>query len=244
MARTADKEKARMLRKQGKSYSEIKKIIGVGKSTLSAWLNDMPLSDAQMRELRDLNPRRIENYRETRRKQREARFALAYDKAKEDIGNLSKRELFIAGLYLYWGEGAKSTKNATILANTDPAMIRAFLDWLDIVGIPRDATRVKVHLYKDMDIKKELLYWSKETGLSLKNFRAPYIKKSNLSDITYKNGYGHGTCNMVFENARVWEYISMALKRIKELHARSSMVEHSPYTRLVGGSSPSGRTKK
>ena len=95
-----------------------------------------------------------------------------------------------------------------------------------------------------MSINKEILYWSKEIGFPLKNFRAPYIKMSNLSDITYKNGYGHGTCNVVFENARVWEYINMALKRMKELHARSSMVEHSPYTRLVGGSSPSGRTKK
>ena len=92
-ARVIDREKARTLRKQGKSYSEIKAILGVGKSTLSAWLNDMPLLPEQLRQLRDLNPRRIENYRETRRKQREARFALAYDKAKEDIGRLSKREI-------------------------------------------------------------------------------------------------------------------------------------------------------
>lgn len=203
----------------------------------------MPLSGEQIRLLRDLNPQRIERYRETRRKQREARLELAYERARVDIGTITEREFFIAGLYLYWGEGTKTSHHSTNLANTDPAMIRAFLDWLDVVGIPRTLVRVKLHLYKDMDAEKEIRYWCKETGLSRKNFRPPYIKKSNLSDITYKNGYGHGTCNVVFENARVWEYINMALKRIKELHARSSMVERSPYTRLVGGSSPSGRTK-
>lgn len=243
MARTADKERARLLRKRGKSYSEIKQLLGVSKGTLSQWLRDMPLSAEQLRQLRDLNPRSIERYRETRRNQREARLELAYGNAKRDIDVITPRELFIAGLYLYWGEGAKTTRHSTLLANTDPAMIRAFLDWLDIVGIPRASVRVKLHIYKDMDAKEEIRYWCKETGLSNKNFRPPYVKKSNLSSITYKNGYGHGTCNVVFENARVWEYISMALRRIKELHARSSMVERPPYTRLVGGSSPSGRTK-
>lgn len=243
MTRTADKEKAILLRKGGKSYSEIKELLGVSKGTLSVWLRDIHLSAKQLRQVRDFNPRRIERYRETRRKQREARLELAYGKARHDIGEITPRELFIAGLYLYWGEGAKTTRHSILLANTDPAMMRAFLDWLDIVGIPRKSVRVKLHIYKDMNAKKEIRFWCKETGLSSKNFRPPYVKKSNLSSVTYKNGYGHGTCNVVFENARVWEYISMALKRIKELHARSSMVERPPYTRLVGGSSPSGRTK-
>ncbi len=108
MTRTLDREKARTLRAKGKSYSEIKKELGIGKGTLSEWLKDMPLSSEQIRLLRDLNPKRIEHFRETMRKKREASFATTYERAKKDIGELSPRDLFIAGLYLYWGEGLKA----------------------------------------------------------------------------------------------------------------------------------------
>ncbi|PIR82779.1 hypothetical protein COU20_00415 [Candidatus Kaiserbacteria bacterium CG10_big_fil_rev_8_21_14_0_10_59_10] len=42
MARRADHQKAVLLRKQGKSYNEIKEILGIAKSTLSGWLHDYP----------------------------------------------------------------------------------------------------------------------------------------------------------------------------------------------------------
>ncbi len=243
MTRIADREQARILRHQGKSYTEIKESLDVSKSTLSVWLNDMPLSAKQIRQLRDLNPKRIEHFRETMRKKREARLLLAYEKATLDIGILSSRELFLTGLYLYWGEGTKSSRGVTAIANTDPAVVRAFLFWLSSVGVKKSLLKVKLHLYQDMNIKKETTFWSKELDIPARNFRKPYIKESKFSNINYKTGYGHGTCNLFFENILVWEYIIMALKRIREIHARSSMVEQSPYTRLVGGSSPSGRTK-
>jgi transposase-like protein len=101
MARLVDKQKALALRKVGKSYSEIKQILGISKSTLSGWLREFPLSSDQIKLLRDLNPRRIERFRETMRKKHMQRLNLAYDKATRDIGSLSQRDLFIAGLYLY-----------------------------------------------------------------------------------------------------------------------------------------------
>mgnify|MGYP001571614715 CR=1 FL=1 len=220
MTRFADREKARALRMHGKSYSEIKKILGIGKGTLSGWLNDMPLSAEQIRLLRDLNPRRIENYRETMRKKRQSRLEVAYLKARKDIGALSRRDLFIAGLYLYWGEGTKADRGAICMTNTDPAVAHAFLGWAKLMSIPEEKLQVRLHLYSDMDAESETRYWSRILGLSRKQFRRPYVKKSALSGLTYKNGYGHGTCNIRFENMTMWEYITMALKRMRELHAR------------------------
>ena len=100
MARFADREKACSLRAEGKRYSEIKEKLNISKSTLSGWLQDMPLSPEQIRQLCDLNPRRIERFRETMRKKREGSLEVAYERAKKDIGELSSRDLFIAGLYL------------------------------------------------------------------------------------------------------------------------------------------------
>jgi len=220
MARLADKERARTLRAEGKTYSEIKQMLSVGKGTLSAWLADMPLSGEQMRSVRDWNPRRIEHFRETMRKKREARLQVAYVKAKNDIGKLSRRDLYIAGLYLYWGEGNKSGQAKVGISNTDPSVILAFLDWAKIMDIPREKLYVRLHLYKDMDMQKEMQYWSQTLRIPTTQFRKPYVKESLLSGLTYKNGYGHGTCNLRFENMPMWEYITMALKYMREQHTR------------------------
>ena len=220
MTRLADKEQARTLRAEGKTYTEIKQVLGVGKGTLSAWLADMPLSSEQMKNVRDWNPRRIEHFRETMRKKRETRLQDAYVKAKKDIGRLTHRDLYIAGLYLYWGEGNKSGQANVGISNTDPSVILAFLDWVKIMGIPREKLHVRLHLYKDMNIQKETQYWSDTLRIPLAQFRKPYIKESLLSGLTYKNGYGHGTCNLRFENMPMWEYITMALKYIREQHTR------------------------
>ncbi|MBU4480119.1 hypothetical protein KKG48_01590, partial [Patescibacteria group bacterium] len=113
MAKIKEKNLAIKLRKKGKSYSQIKEIVDVGKGTLSEWLKDLPLSREQLVNLRDKNPKRIENYRNTCRKRREDILEKAYNKAKYDIGKFSKRDLFIAGLFLYWGEGTKTFNTVT-----------------------------------------------------------------------------------------------------------------------------------
>jgi len=215
MRRTQDKERAYKMRKQGKSYSEIKEVLGVSKGTLSLWLRDMPLTDAQMIAVRDKSPRRIESFRKTMEQKRERRLATAYARASVDIGKLTKRELFIAGLFLYWGEGAKSMRGTTLIANTDPDIICFFLHWMISLGVNKKDIRVRLHLYSDMDPEREMCYWSSLLCIPRSQFRKPYIKTSTLSGLTYKNGFGHGTCNLLFGNIAFWEYVMMSLRYIK-----------------------------
>ena len=223
MARFADREKARTLRGQGKSYSEIKEVLKVGKGTLSAWLADMPLTPTQMRTARDFNPRRIERFRETMSKKRDARLQISYKRAAKDIGILSRRDIFISGLHLYWVEGLKASRGRVGIANTDPSVVIAFKNWIESLGVPASQLRVTLHLYTDMNVKKEILYWSNVLNVPAKQFRKPYIKNSKLTGLTYKTGYGHGTCNLLFENMPMWEYITMALRYLREQHMRPYM---------------------
>lgn len=217
MARKEDKQKAIAMRKRGMSYNQIKEKLGISKSTLSGWLYNMPLSEKRIRELQADSPIRIERYRNTMRAKKEARLKEVYEKVSKDIGNLSKRDLFIAGLFLYWGEGAKSTSSSTILTNTNPAMLKFFLNWLKLFGVERKSLRVKLHLYSDMNIKKGIDFWSKELKIPKSQFRKTYIKKTSAKSITYKNGFGKGTCNVIFENRLFWEYIMMGLKYLSKI---------------------------
>ena len=103
MARILDREKALLLRKRGESYSQIKKQLGISKSTLSYWLRDYPLSKERVSELRDWNEHRIENFRATLKKKRENRLRETYVEQQKSIFPLTQRELFLSGLFLYWG---------------------------------------------------------------------------------------------------------------------------------------------
>jgi len=219
MAKQKEHQQAIQLRNRGKSYSEIRGLLGVSKGTLSAWLKDRPLSATRMRALRDWNQRRIENYRETRRKKREESLRVIYQSEKANISGLSKRDIFIGGLFLYWGEGGKTKMSELSLSNTDPAVISAFLFWLErSFGIDRKVIRIRLHLYKDMDVSAETMFWSKTLKVSPKCFRKPYIKKSALAEMSYKSGFGHGTCNALLSNAIVAKRVLMGLKVLRDVY--------------------------
>lgn len=217
MARFKDREKALALRKQEMSYSQIKNILGVGKGTLSAWLKDYPLSKERINQLSWNNERRIERYRETRKKTKQERLKKFYFEEKNKIFPLSERDLFIAGLFLYWGEGAKTMSKEVSVSNTDPSMINFFLDWVyKYLEIPKEKVCIFLHLYNDMDISKEIFFWSKRLNIPKKQFSKPYIKKNLFNSITYKRGFGHGTCNARINDARLSEKILMAIKVISD----------------------------
>ena len=161
MARRKDKEKAIKLRLKGLSYSQIKEKMGLSKSTLSNWLSSYSLSEERIRELRDWNPRKIERCRNTKAENRRKRLEKVYGNVSKKIARLSKRDLFIAGIFLYWGEGSKSEKTTTGLSNTDPSMLIFFLKWLRSMKVDLKKATVTLHLYSDMNCRKETNFWKK-----------------------------------------------------------------------------------
>jgi len=220
MTRFQDREKAIALRKKEMSYSQIKDILGVGKGTLSAWLKDFPLSKERISQLSWKNERRIERYRGTMREKREKRLKEFYDDQKKKIFPLTKRDFFIAGLFLYWGEGGKTLSSSITVSNTDPSLINFFIDWIvNYLDFPKEKIQIKLHLYKDMNIKKEIKFWSEKLNLPTNQFKNPYVKKTNFSSINYKRSFGHGTCNATLGDARLSERILMAIKSISDKYA-------------------------
>jgi hypothetical protein len=219
MALRKEKSEAIKMRKEGASYSQIKEKLRVSKSTLSLWLRGYPLSDKRMRELRDNSEIRIEHYRETMFRKRESRLSNVRAKAMRELGSFSKRELIIGGLFLYWGEGSKTTSTCTSVSNTDPAVLVFFIEWLRLLGVPKENLRIKIHLYKDMSVKKELRYWSRILCIPLSDFRKPYIKDSLRSGLSYPQRFTHGTCNVIYENRDVMERVLMSLDCIRSQFA-------------------------
>lgn len=216
MALINERRAALELRKQGKSYNQIKRELGVSKSTLSLWLRSYPLTKSQMRALRDLNAIRIERFRETMRMKRERKLLEHYQAEKLKWLPLSKRELYIAGLFLYWGEGTKAGRGTVCISNTDPKVMQFSLRWLtEALEIPREKIKVCLHLYNDMTPKKEITYWEKILDLPQSQFDKPYIKQSFKNTIDRK-GFGHGTCGLRISSVELKGRIMMAIKGIAD----------------------------
>ena len=219
MAKLKERNKVLVLRQKGLSYNEIRRQTGVSKSTLSIWLKDMPLSRDQIQALRGKNPQRIERFRETMRKKREAREDAVFETVKKKFGKINNRERILAGLYLYWGEGTKSAPATVAVTNTDPDVLKFFMKWLNQFGIKNNEVSVVLHLYKDMDYDKERLFWSKYLNIPMVCFKKPYIKDSKLCDITYKSTFGHGTCNVRYFDQDLYLFIRAGLRMIRTMHA-------------------------
>ena len=216
MARKLEKNLAIKLRKEGMSYSQIKETIGISKSTLSGWLADMPLSKTRLDELQR-NELVIEKIRAAKLKTRNARLTGVKSEVLKLLTPMSKREFLIAGFFLYWAEGGKTTSYTATLSNTDPRMIRAFIKWLKVLNVQIDKMYIRLHLYVDMDEVKEIDYWSKELKISKKHFRKSYIKKSKLSELTYISR-GHGTCNVIMPGRDTAEFIVQGQEALADLY--------------------------
>src|SRR3989338_2481992 len=107
----ADKEQALILRLKGNSYSEINEKLGVPKSTLADWFTGLVLPEkAQKRIEKRVQEKSIDGLIKRNKLQThlaQKRAAEIDAKAQKEIRKLSKQDLRLLGIALYWAEGHK-----------------------------------------------------------------------------------------------------------------------------------------
>jgi len=220
MTKINERRRVLVLRKKGKTYSEIRRIIRVSKSTLSIWLKSYSLSEKQLLRIKKIKYKAIERFRETMKKKRKKRLANYYKEIKHKLLPFSKKNLFIAGLFLYWGEGNKASSHTISINNNDPGVLKFTKYWYSkALDINEKNMKIYLHLYKDMNIIKEIDYWSKQLHIPKSQFIRPYIKESKKSDIDQK-GFGHGTCGLVVHNTVIKEKILMGIQMISDYYGK------------------------
>lgn len=180
---------------------------------MSGWLRKFPLSKEQIRLLRDVNEIRIEKFRKTMLLKKEKMQLTYYDQSKKLLP-FSEKELFLAGIFLYWGEGGKTEPSLISISNTNPAVLLFTLIWMEkSLKVQKEKIRILLHLYEDMDIQESINYWSTILNIPKQQFIKPYIKKSKRASLDEK-GFGHGTCNVRVSNAILKSKILMTIKMI------------------------------
>ena len=177
-----EKLRAEELRRKGLSYREILLHIHVSKDTLSRWFRDIELTEEQKQRL--LKNKQFGQRKgsiiaaENKRARRSARIREIFQEAEKELGLLTKRDKFIAGMMLYAGEGEKGDRGSVGFANSDPKLIKFMMNWFrEFCKIPWPKFRGAIWLHEGLDETKAKKYWSDLTGIPLAQFYKTYIAK-------------------------------------------------------------------
>jgi len=191
--------KARELRTQGMDYEEIAAALGVAKGSVSLWVRDLPrparLSYAECRKRSAEGARR---YWAAERAARAAQRAADRAAAAAQIGDLTDRELLMAGSIAYWCEGTKSKphrrSDRVVFTNSDPALIRFFLRFLDATGTPRTDLVFRVFIHENADVESAQRFWLEITGAPRDQFLTPTLKRHNPKTVRKNVGENYHGC--------------------------------------------------
>lgn len=169
------RDRAVELRRRGWSYNVIAKRLGVGKSTLSHWLREIPYEpNKTVIERIRLGPARSAANK-ARRKLEHIRSLRA--EGRRQIGEISDRDLLLLGLGLYMGEGTKLYEDVRIV-NSDPQVIRVAMEWFRrSCGVPNQNFAVVVHVYPDSSPTASVRYWARVIGVPQGQFEKVQVDR-------------------------------------------------------------------
>lgn len=181
------------LRDSGYSYNMINIKLGVAKSTLSNWFKDRPFTPNQEVLKRIQYGPMASGQRAHNRRVQEIQVMKKI--GIQQVGILTKRDLWLLGLGLYIGEGSKSHESICIV-NSDPSVVKLAVKWLkEICGLEDKNITVTIHLYPDNNIWECFKFWSRVTGLEVDNFRKVQIdtriKKLKINSRKLPYGTAH-----------------------------------------------------
>lgn len=113
----------------------------------------------------------------------------------KEIDNINDAKLFGIGLGLYWGEGNKKNKNSIRLGNTDPDIIKTFIDFLiNILGAKKEKLKFGLQVFSDMFPNKTLNFWlnnlSKYDINKRQFFKTTVTPSRSLGNYREKSKYG------------------------------------------------------
>ena len=202
LSRSEKSELGKDLRHLGLSYGEIMELIPVKKSTLATWCRDVRLTTGQIEAIRQRRAQEPGIPRDTQRKRR-LEIEDIRAEAEAMVPVLINDPFWLAGVVLYWAEGAK-TRNDLRLANTDPRALRLFIDWVRKFLDPDAGFSLQLHLHEGNDDSDAQAFWRGQTGLDAANFYKTFIKPKGTGH--RKNHLPHGVCTVkVRQCADAWQ---------------------------------------
>jgi len=189
------KKEAKHLRATGKTYSEIKLLLNIPKSTLSNWLSKKYSGvfnkKAQLIHLSKIRPIAAA----AKKKRSEIKKEILREKIAKEIKSYPlNHQGFLKSILaiLYLAEGAKYEGVSGLkFVNTDPNLSQFYINLLrTCFVIDESRFRIRLHLHYYHKLKKSKEFWSKLLNVPLNQFQSVYIKKRSRKKRFRKNFMG------------------------------------------------------
>lgn len=189
------KLKARELRKKGLSIREIQEKLKVSKSSVSIWVRDIRLSKKQLEKLyRNKKTGALKGSIIAARNKIKRREELVKKLKREgikEVGRLSKRDRFIAGVAMYSGEGSKTDGDVSF-SNSNPTLVKFMMRWFqEFCKVPKRRFRCHLYLHEGLDEDKAKKFWQNLLDIPDSQFYKSYIVTNRKSRIR-KNIHPYG----------------------------------------------------
>jgi hypothetical protein len=206
------REKAFALRKNGFPYKYISSKTGLSKSTLSWWLTEVPYTPNKKTVMSFGKARAAASARRAELKQQSLHEIRKI--AEEDVGKISRRDLFIFGLALYLGEGCK-TNGQVRMVNSDPQIIQTTIAWFRMLGVEKKQFRLRLYLYPDSNVKQSLQFWSHTTSIPVSQFQKPQIDTRIDKKVKNRRKLPFGTAQLSIRSEGRKEYGVLFFRKIQ-----------------------------
>jgi hypothetical protein len=196
---------AQKMRQKGHSYKEIVESLGIPKTTVSDWCKDIILTKDQLNRLYQskksgaLKGSAIASM--NKRRLRLDQIQYLFSEGKKEVGLLTKRDRFVAGIAFYASEGTKVDKGCAF-ANSDPKLISFMVRWFKEFGeVPIEKFRAALWIHEELNERKAKEFWSKTTGLSVDQFYKSYrVKNKSESRKIRKKLHEFGVITLYVSN--------------------------------------------
>lgn len=195
------REKFNRLRRAGKTYSEILKIlkVSVPKGTLSCWSSRIIIPEQSLKLLETARKHALVKAQkvslETRRKKHQDFLQLLKLKNKYLLRKINKDVSKLMLSILYLGEGSKySARSGLALGSSDPGIIQLFIKLLkECYGKNADQLRCWLAYRADQNLNVLKKFWSNISDIPIKQFYDTKPDPRSIGKKTLKSDY-KGVC--------------------------------------------------
>jgi len=174
------KKLAKDLREKGASITTLSKKFNIAKSTISLWVRDIELPLELRKYLTSNSIKGRVKGQQILKAKREIEQNIIEAEARKVLSSINTNNIdlaqFIAAT-IFWCEGSKRSLASVCFTNSDPALIKLFLNCLRN-GFDTEESKFRglLHLHEYHNEKRQKQFWSQITGFPKSQFSKSYLK--------------------------------------------------------------------
>ncbi len=207
-------EARRLRREEGLAITEIAQRLDVAKSSVSNWVRDIPLTDAQQAALKAHYTHYESQHQGSRAVIRKYRALRQHYQAE---GRAKAREgdpLHLAGCMLYWAEGRKS-RNSLTLVNSDPQMLVFYMRFLrSCLDVTDSDIQIRISCYSESEdaTARIVAYWFDLLGLPCDCLKQIIVNRRPNSSQQRGRKLNYGTCEVAVHRTSQVQHVLGAIQ--------------------------------